>query len=310
MNKASQELARFAQTARGLDNTARLKLILFAIGKKQATFFPLKITPENLDEKEHLEKHLRESKTLFIVGRPRAYEEITGIKGNAVQWQIKGTWYGYDVFADKKKLEEFNKYMTAVRRQQHKKSDRLAGRLYNYPKCCTEHYIKEHDLEFLRKNYTNYSYYKHLHDIEKAFPLVQHTACSAKCSATRRMNKQFALALKKHAPKFWKTFSAKRTYNTSIIVDTASELTEDIAYGIRSTKPVFKTTNGGDYALITMKPVEGHRLIISHLSRKRLERGTVFPAHVTLQYATANVKLGKPKKQIKNLHHERHFVLP
>lgn len=310
MDKERKQLIDFAQTAKGLDDYSKTKLILFAAGVKPATFIALKIDPKNLDEKEHFERHLKNCRIPFLAGSARAYEEIIAIKGNAVKWKIRGSWYGYDLFDGNKSFREFQQYITLVKNQRHAQSDRVSGKLYDYPKCCIEHYIKEHDLKFLRKNYTHYSYYKHLHDVERAFPLVMHTPCSGKCAASRKINAKYAAALKKCAPKFWKQFSAVKKWNTDVIADTESELLQDVVYNIRSTAPVFPVKDGHEYSLITLKPLDSHYYILSYLTKKSISRGTILPAKITTRFTYADVKLGKPKKVIKDLHHERKFVIP
>jgi len=309
MDAAHKELIHFAQSAHGLDDSAKLKLILFAAGVKPATFFALKIDPQNLDEKEHLERHLVACDIRFTVGKPRAYEEITGITGNAVRWKIKGTWYGYDVFKDARHENLFAQYVALVKRQKHAQADRVSGRLYDYPRCCVEHYIKEHDLAFLRKHYTHHAYYERLHELERAFPLLMHTACSARCAASKRMNARYAVTLKRYAPKFWKAFSVTKRYEVDVVVDTESELLQDVIYGIRNSTPVFPVKDGHEYALITLKPLGKHYYLLNYLTRQSIERGTVLPATVTTQYIAARVTLGKAKRVINDLHHERHFVL-
>jgi len=310
MDEERKELIHFAQTAAGLDDKEKIKLILFAAGVKPATFFTLKINPKNIQDKAHTELHLQACKTIFSAGRPRAYEEITEVKDNAVRWRIKGSWYGYDIFKDKGSAMLFKRYLTLVRSQKHEQADRVAGRLYGYPRCCVERYIKEHNPAFLREKYTNYSYYQHLHKIERAFPLVMHTACSERCNATRNLNARYAATLKKHAPKFWKQFSVSKRYKTDVVVDSESELTEDFAYRISSTNLVFPAKDGHEYALITLKPIEKRHYLLSYLGKKAIVRGTVFPASVTIKYNIADTRLGRPKQIINDLHHERHFVLP
>jgi hypothetical protein len=309
MDEQLRQLVDFAQKSKGLDDHSRLKLMLLAIGAKPATFFTLKISPENIDEKSHLEKHLRACRIPYIAGKARAYEEITEIKGNKIKWEIKGSWYGYDAFADRKHIQLFEKYLSLVKKQKHEQADRTAGMLYDYPKCCVEHYINEHKPGFLRKNYTHYSYYAHLHAVERALPLLMHTACSAKCSASKKMNAKYAIMLKKYAPEFWKQFSPARKTSTSLVIDTESELLQDTIYGSLDKKPVFARKDGHEYTLITMKKINGRHYLLNHLTKKTFERGTIMPAKITMQYNYADVKLGKPKKTIKNLHHERHFVL-
>ena len=300
----------FAQTAKGLDNPAKLKLILLAAGAKPATFFALKITPDNLGEKTHLERHLRENGLSFIAGKARAYEEITGMVGNAVRWTIKGSWYGYDVFADKAHALLFKKYLALLSRQKHEQADRVAGKLYAYPACCVEHYVREHNLAFLRKNYTHYSYYKHLHDRERAFPFLQHTTCSTTCAKSKKLNAQHAAAARKHAQKFFKDFSAVKRFSAEVAVDSESVLPQDVVYGIRSTAPVFPVKDGHEYSLLTLKQLRGHYYLLAHLTKAAYARGTVLPAKITMRYNYADAAFGKPRRVIKNLHHERHFVLP
>jgi hypothetical protein len=302
-------LIDFAQTAKGLDDCSKLKLILFAAGAKPATFFALKISPKNLDDKEHLERHLKQCRIPFLVSRPKSYEEITAIKGNAIKWEMTGTWYGYDLFKDNKQLDMFQKYLELSRHQKHAQSDRLGGKLYDYPQCCVEHYLKEHNLAFLKKNYTHYTYYQHLHDVERAFPLVMHTPCSTKCAASKKLNAKYATVLKKAAPRFWKEFSAVKNYSMDVVIDSESEILQDILYRLASVKQVFPVKDGHEYSVITLKPVRGHYYIYSALSKECMCRGTVMNAKARVQFTYADVKLGKPKKIISNLHHERKFVV-
>ena len=310
MDKQRKRLVEFAQAAKGFDGYNRLKLILFAAGAKPATFVQLKISPENLDEKAHFEKHLKAGRVPFLVSRPKAYEEIVAIKGNAVKWSIQGTWFGYDLFDGNRSFDNFRKYLALVKKQKHAQADRLSGKLYDYPKCCISHYIQEHNLKFLRKNYTHYSYYRHLHAVERKFPLAMHTPCSTKCRATGRMNAEYARTIRNSAPKFWKSFTAVKKQKADVIVGSESELLQDVVYNIRSTAPVFPAKDGHEYNLITMKPIMGHYYIISHLAKKSIEKGTVLPAAINMKFDYADVKLGKPKKVIKDLHHERKFVIP
>ncbi len=310
MDKQRQELIHFAQSATGLDDHAKLKLILFAAGVKPATFFALRVSPKNLDEKAHLEKHLRACKIRFIAGKPRAYEEIVGIKGTAVRWKITGSWYGYDVFKDAASKDLFLRYLDLVKRQKHEQADSSSGKLYDYPDCCVKRYIQEHDHAFLREHYSHYTYYQRLHDVERAFPLVMHTACSVQCAQSKKMNARYVAAIKKHAPKFWKAFSAMKKHAVDVVCDTESALFQDVFYGITNTNPVFPVKDGHEYTLLTLKPLDKHYYLVSHLTKQNFARGTVFPATITMRYHYADIVLQKPKRVIRDLHHERHFVLP
>ena len=300
MNEQQKQLIDFVERAAGLDDAAKLRLILVAAGVKPATFVALKITPQNLDEKAHFEKHLRASGFVFEAGKPRAYEQIAAVKGNAIQWRINGSWYGYDVFADRDRQRLFRQYVSLVRRQRHADADRVAGQLYDYPQCCTEQYASEHDPDVLRRHYTHYSYYARLHEVERAFPFVQHTACSKRCAFSRKMNELYGRAVQIVAPKFLKRFSEARTYRTDVVIDNESEVGED----------VFPGRDGHEYTAVTLKPIAGHYYLLAHLTKKSFARGTVVPATVRMRYNYADVSLGRPKRIIKNLHHERHFVLP
>jgi hypothetical protein len=261
----------FAQGAQGLDDSAKLRLILVAAGVKPATFLRLKINPKNIDEKRHLEYHLLASKLLFLVDKPRAYEEITGIRGNTVHWKILGSWYGYDIFSDRKSQRSFTAYKTLLKQQKHAQADAAAGKLYGYPNCCIKKYIAGN-----------------MPDTKQAFPLVQHTPCSSRCSASRKLNARYSAALKEHTPSFWKRLAAQRKFRTDVAVT--------------ETKPAAVT-------VLPLKPLEGRYYFLTHPTKKQFSRGTVLPARIAMQYASARVMLGKPKRIIKGLHHERHFIL-
>jgi len=91
------------------------------------------------------------------------------------------------------------------------------------------------------------------------------------------------------------TNSKKRTYRIPVIIDTESE-------------GVWETRNGHDYVLVTKKPIQGRYYLLSWLSRKEYERGTVLNAQVTIQYDYALVKIGREKGKIKDFHHKRQFT--
>jgi hypothetical protein len=74
------------------DDPSKLKLILFAAGVKPSTFVPLKITPKNLGDKSHFERHLRENDFLFKVDDPNSFEEISTIKNNKIIWAMHFIW--------------------------------------------------------------------------------------------------------------------------------------------------------------------------------------------------------------------------
>src|SRR5574341_2357420 len=117
-----QDLLRFAETAECFDANSRLKLILFITGVKPSTFIHTRIY-KNLHDRHEFESLLRKHKIIFEVSRAKGFEEITGIRGNAVVWNLKGTWYGYDLFRNKKEKAKFSKYISLVKQQKHSQAD-------------------------------------------------------------------------------------------------------------------------------------------------------------------------------------------
>ncbi len=105
-----QELVHFVQSSKGFGAFEKIKLIVFASGAKKACFVRLKISSENLDEKAHFEKHLKECKKSFIVSRPKTFEEISSVTKNKSVLKPAGIWYGYDLFADTRTKKLFLKY--------------------------------------------------------------------------------------------------------------------------------------------------------------------------------------------------------
>jgi hypothetical protein len=292
-----RHLTRFVETSEAFDNNSKLKAILFAAGAKPNTFIHLRVQ-KNLHDKHEFERLLKLNKILFEASRAKGFEEITGIKKNATIWRIKGTWYGYDLFRNKKAKKQFHKYVDFVRKRKHDKADQTAGKLYGYPNCCINKFIEEHDPKSLPGKYTYYQYYKRLHDSDIAFPFISHTPCSPKCNKTRKLNKKYEITIKKSAPKFYKQYARKRIYTIPVIVDMESDI------------GVWKKKDGHDYSLITQKPVEGKYLMISWLSKAKFKRGTIIQAKIVLQYDYAAVSVQKKIGELRNFHHERKFSTP
>lgn len=134
-----------------------------------------------------------------------------------------------------------------------------------------------------------------LHDMDRVFPFIAHTPCSAKCRQTILLNANYKALVKKNAPVFFKEYSGRRVHRVNLIIDAENDI------------GAWKKKDGFDYSVITDKPVEGHYLVVSWLSRKQYERGTVLSATLTLQYDYALVKPGRVVRVIKDLHHERKF---
>jgi len=107
--KVLTNLIRFTEKSKGLQTKDKVKLILFLKRVKPNAEVLLKVGPKNLGEKYEFEKRLKENKVLFSVSRPKSYEEIKKIKGNKVMWEIKGTYYSYDLFGSKDDKKNFQK---------------------------------------------------------------------------------------------------------------------------------------------------------------------------------------------------------
>ncbi len=297
-----QALIRFAEIAKGFDDSERLKLILFASGVKSATYVILKIDQNNLTEKYRFEKRLQNLDVVFVESRMHSYEVIDRIVRNKIYWKIKGIWIGYDLFQGKKELKMFKSYVTALRKQKHNKADKIGGRLYDYPRCCIKEYVKEQNMDYLKKNFTYYKYYKRLHDSIRKYPFIMHTACSTACRKTAKLNNKYKNAVKKFAPNFYKKFSLKKIYDTELIVDVPSDI---FVYG----KSIWPAKSAFEYSVIAREKFEGHNYIYTYLSRKFYDLGAVLDAKVTMQYRYADIKVKKVKKEIKNLTHIRKFFV-
>jgi len=290
-----RQLIRFIENSKAFDNNSKLKAILFASEEKPNTFAHTRIT-DNLHDKHEFEKLLKLNKIVFDASNAKGFEEITGIKDNAVIWKMAGIWYGYDLFRNSKEKKRFDKYVSLIKKQKHAEADKLAGAIYGYPSCCVKKFIEEHDPNVLSKKYTYYNYYKRLHNSDKAFPFISHMPCSPSCKKTAALNKKYAAAINKWAPKFYKAYSKKRSYSVPVIVD----LEADIA-------PGWRNKDGHEYAIVTKEPIEGRYYEISWLSKPAFKRGTLLEAGITIQYDYADVKIKKKLGQLKNFHHERKF---
>lgn len=297
-----QALIRFAEIAKGFDADERLKLILFASGAKPATYVILKIDPDNLTEKYHFEKRLKDLGVVFSASRSRSYEVIDRIEKNRVIWKIKGVWIGYDLFNDKKSLEQFRKYVSELKKQNHKKADEIAGKLYGYPACCIKEYIKEHNLDYLKKKFSYYQYYKRLHDTERKFPFLIHTPCSVSCRKSAALNRKYRNAVKRHTVKFYDKFCSKKSYSTDLIVDAPSDI-------LKKGKSIWPVKKALEYSVISKKPYKGNHYMYTYLSKKFYDIGAVLDAKVTMQYSYADIKVRKARKEIKNLMHVRKFLV-
>lgn len=297
MNAEKKRLLEFVEKSKAFDNNSKLKLILFISGAKPSTYIRMRIE-KNLHDKHDFEDLLKENQILFEASKPKGYEEINGIKGNAAAWKLKGTWYGYDLFKNKEYNARFLEYVVLLKQKKHDTADKLAGVVYGYPQCCIEAFIREHNKKELARKYSAYQYYKRLHDSDKKFPFIAHTPCSPVCKQTKKLNLQYANAVKRTAPAFYKQYSKKRMCRIPLIVDVENDVIK------------WKKQDGHDYILITQKPLEGKYCLISWLTRGKYKRGTILDATVTLQYDYAEIYVHKKKGYLKNFHHERKFAKP
>ncbi len=198
-------------------------------------------------------------------------------------------------------------YLSLISKGKHSEADRIAGKLYGYPKSCIEAFIKNfNNPKNIAKKYSYYEYYKFIHDSEKKFPFIQHRPHSLNCKGTISLNNKYKNAVKKYAPKFFKDFSKKRTYKTEVIVDVAKDIkTQNLIF--KDGLSIWPIKKGMDYIFISRKKVEKEFWLLSHLSKDFIDRGTVLDAEITLQYNSAVLKLGKVKQQLIDLCHERKF---
>lgn len=301
MNEVTQ-LVRFAESAKGFDVLQKLKLILFTVGVKPNTYVVLKISPKNLEEKAHFESHLKQLGIIFEVGKPKSYEEITEVKSNIVKWEIKGTWYGYDLFSNKKSQQLFHKYKLLLRQQKHAEADELAGKLYGYPHCCTEEYSKEHDTDYLKQKYTYCKFYERMHAQDKKFPFIFHYICNKNCKRTIALNKKYSAAIKRHAPNLWNNFSAEQTSTADLIVDSESDVFDDNA------KSIWQNKDCHDYSLVSAEPIHGNYYLLSYLAKSLIPRGTIAKAKIKIKYNYADVELLSFIDFVGDLHHERKLL--
>lgn len=294
-------LIDFAIISKGLDPVDKIKLILFAAKAKANTYVILKINPKNLEEKYQFEQVLRKNKVIFSASRQKGYEEIRSIKGDSINWEIAGIWIGYDLFNNKKSKKDFLRYKRLLGKQQEGRAHRLAGKLYGYPRCCVERYAKETPA-YIRKKYSYYEFYKKLHEGDWKFPFVFHGPCSVNCRATIALNRRYSNVVKRHAPKFWQEYRKKKIFDSDLVVDEESDI-------LVKGKTIWPEKDGHDYSVILRKPYKGKYYLISYLTKKFYERGTILSGKVTMQYHYARIAVKKIKGIIEGLHHERHLPM-
>ncbi|MBI4141150.1 hypothetical protein HY485_04915 [Candidatus Woesearchaeota archaeon] len=297
------QLIKFAEQAQGLEPLQQLKLILFATGTKPSAYVLLKTDGKNLDEKEHFEQHLKHNNIIYETSKAKSYEEIKDIRGNTVRWEIKGTWHGYDLFHTKTARQGFHNYKKFLKEQKHSIADKIAGKLYGYPDCCMNEYTKEHNINYIKKKYTYYSFYKRMYENDRKFPFIAHYPCSSHCTATKKLNNHYSTIIRKNAPAFLKEYTKKHYVSTALVVDAESNVYDDNA------QPLWEKKDAHDYSLITLKPVNKHHYMLSHLTKALLLHGTIVTANIIMTQRWADVRIKALKDFIKDFHHERKFLV-
>lgn len=297
-----QDIISFAESAVCFDNRNKLKLILFATGVKPNAYVILKVG-KNLHDKHRFEELLKDEGILFDVSISKGYEEITKVTKNKVIWKKQGTWYGYDLFRNKNERKDFLDYVGLVKKQKHEQADKIAGKLYGYPSCCVKEFTKQHDLEYVRKNYTYLEYYNSLWATTRAFPFIIHKACKLHCAAAIRQNDLYKKTVMKYAKKFYKDYSKKKSYKTTVIVDTENDIFDKKGHSIWPMRSVH------EYSFITQKPLGKHHYLFNHLTHATIHRGTVLKGNIVQQYNYADMMLGAVVDVLPEPVHQRKFTL-
>ena len=73
---------------------------------------------------------------------------------------------------------------------------------------------------------------------------------------------------------------------------------------------VFPVKDGHSYIVVSTKPINNRYYIYNHLTKTKIEHGAVKSAVIKIRFNYADLTLGKTKKVLKNLHRQRHVVLP
>jgi len=291
----------FAEISKGLDIPDKLRLILFTAGVKPNTYVILRINPEDLGEKYRFEELLKENKIPFLASRQKGYEEITKIQKNKIIWEFKGVWVGYDLFKNEKSKKDFLKYKKLIAKRQFKKATPIAGKLYGYPKCCINRYLKETP-DYIKKHYTPYQFYKRAHDIDRKFPFIFHSSCSPECKATAKLNKKYSSVIKKYTPDLWKQYTKTDSFKSEIIVDKESDI-------LLNGKTIWPERNGHEYEVILRKPHNKKFYLYAYLTKHNYKRGTILKADIKQKYNYADINVKKVVGILPNLHHERKMPL-
>ncbi|MBD3318352.1 hypothetical protein GF342_00405 [Candidatus Woesearchaeota archaeon] len=296
----------FAEDTPALDTAARMRLLLFAAGLKPATYLQFRITPTTLDERRHFQFHLQENNCLFSVSHPKSFEQIARIHKNIIEWEMAGTWYGFDVFSSKKQKKLFENYLSEIKRGRQTAAHKIAGKLYGYPACCVREFIREQEEKYLEKKYSYYEYFSRREKLMRKFPFISHTPCSAACALSRAMNTRNRAAIRKHAPKFFKTLQQVQKVKLDVVVDSITQWYSDLNHK----RPIWLCKDGAHHHLIALKKINGKYYFFTDTSTCRYERGTVLSVTLRRQFGQSDLSIDRIKRFITALEHHRQFVVP
>ena len=295
-------LVKYAQSSTALTSRNKLKLILLAGGIKRAAAIMLRISPKNLGEKYRFEEHLKKAGLLYIAGKARGFEEINTVKESTVYWKASGVWILYELFCDANALAEFQKYKKLLK-QNTTHADVLAAELYGYPTCCAREYSRQRDMKYIARNFSYKEYYTELHAAEQEFPFVFHAPCKRTCSASKKLNEEYARAAATLAPRFFASFTKKETYITEVVVDGESDMLGTNA------KTIWPYRTAHEYTLITRKKLDKNHYLLPYLTNTTILSGAVFNAKVIVKHDAAQIKLGTYVKQLQPVVHKRRLLL-
>ena len=94
------------------------------------------------------------------------------IKKNKVVWRLQGIWFGYDLFHTERQVDRFVEYKRLIKKGKFAQADKLGGKLYGYPACCVNEFIKERKKSYIAKKYSYFEFYKHIRDSNVRFPFI------------------------------------------------------------------------------------------------------------------------------------------
>jgi hypothetical protein len=289
------QLSTFAVVSEAFSLIDKVKIVLFAAGTKPTASVYLNITSGNLDDKERFEEILKQNKIIFLKGRERSFETVKSIRGASVRWSIAGTYIDYDLFSSEKDKKQFITYRKlAIKDTGRSRRVRIAGKIYGYPKCCIEKYVKE-TTDWLKSHTKYHEFYKRYHMTDKKFPFIPFTPCKLGCKRSQKLNQLYARTVRKIEPKLYKQYTKKIQYRTDLVIDHESVVA-------KGKVDIFPDRKWHNYVVLAMKPYKGKYYFYSFLTNKKYEHGDVLSGKIVVQYGRGFVQPGKIKRKIKLKH--------